>query len=125
MKRRSRFALIAAFGLASLHATAMAQEVDKTNPDSVKAYRDGFRTGAYKRCMADVEQRVTAEGKSFGDRERAVAEKFCGCSVDGIAALIADAQIESLKTVMTDPALKPDRQQIVTACAKAAEQSTN
>jgi hypothetical protein len=118
-------AIATAIVLGMLPVPAMAQEVDLSNPDNIKAYRDGFRTGVHKRCMADVEQRAAAEGKSFGERQRGVADAFCTCSVDGISALVADDQVESLKTVMTDPALKPQRQQIFADCATSAEQSTN
>lgn len=106
-------------------ATVLAQDFDASNPESVTAYREGFRVGAEKKCMADVEYRLTADGKAFGEREQGVADKFCKCSVDRIMALVGDEQIESLKTVMTDPSLKQQRRQAVAACAKSAEQNAN
>jgi len=112
-------------GLAATGSFALAQEFDPANPESVKTYRAGFRNGAYERCMADVELRLEGEGKTFGQREQEVSGKFCGCSVDGIIALIADDQIAALKTVMTDPALRPQRQKIVADCARAADQNAN
>lgn len=119
--------VVAVLALADIVAAPMvaAQEVDATTPESAEAYRAGFRKGAYERCMADVELRLESEGKTFGVRERAVSEKFCGCSVDGIIALIGDDQIDALKTVMTDPALRPQRQKIVTDCARSADQNAN
>lgn len=110
---------------ALLSRSALAQDFDVNNPESVKAYREGFRIGAQKKCKADVEYRLTADGRAFGEREQAVADEFCKCSVDRIMALVSDEQIESLKTVMTDPSLKPQRQQAVAACAKSAEQGAN
>ena len=118
-------AMLAIIGLVAAGAVAVAQEVDPVNPESVKAYREGLRTGAFERCMADVELRVEGEGKTFGAREQEVSRKFCGCSVDGIIALIADDQIAALKTVMTDPALRPQRQKIMADCARAADGKTN
>lgn len=116
--RHSTFALLA---LALAAAPALAQEVDAKDPASVQAYREGFRTGAYKRCLADVELRLESEGKAMDERARAVADKFCGCTTDTIMALIPDAQVEALKTVMIDPALKSQRLQIVTDCARSAD----
>ncbi len=117
-------AILAMVGIVAAPMVA-AQEVDATDPESADAYRAGFRKGAYERCMADVELRLESEGKTFGARERTVSEKFCGCSVDGIIALIGDDQIAALKTVMTDPALRPQRQKIVTDCARSADQNAN
>ncbi len=122
---RRRITMMAVAGLAATGSFAAAQEVDVSNPESVQAYRAGFRNGAYERCMADVELRLESEGKTFAAREQEVSAKFCGCSVDGIIALIADDQIAALKTVMTDPALRPQRQKIVTDCARAADEKTN
>ena len=120
-----RIATLAILGLVAASAVAVAQDVDPANPESVKAYRAGFRSGAYERCMADVELRLEGEGKTFGQREQDISKKFCGCSVDGIIALIADDQIAALKTVMTDPALRPQRQKIVADCARAADPNAN
>lgn len=116
---------LAVIGFVAAGSFAAAQEFDPANPESVKTYRAGFRNGAYERCMADVELRLEGEGKTFGQREQEVSGKFCGCSVDGIIALIADDQIAALKTVMTDPALRPQRQKIVADCARAADQNAN
>jgi hypothetical protein len=118
--------LITALAFVCLHwPEARAQDVDMTDPANIKAYRDGFRLGAHKRCMLDVEQRLTAEGKEFGAHQRNVAEKFCTCTVENISALIADDQIESLKTVMVEPSLKPQRQQIVVECARSTDTTSN
>ncbi len=122
---RMLIAVLVVGGLSAAGPFAAAQEVDPSNPESVKSYRAGFRNGAYERCMADVELRLESEGKTFGAREQKISEKFCGCSVDGIIALIADDQIATLKTVMTDPALRPQRQKVVTDCARAADEKTN
>ncbi len=122
----SRPIFTAALAFACLHQMeARAQEVDVNDPASVKAYREGFRTGAQKNCEFQVEQRLIAEDKDFGKRERDVAEKFCTCTADGIVALIPDEQIEALKTVMVEPSLKPQRQQIVVECARSADTTSN
>jgi hypothetical protein len=122
----SRPTLIAALAFACLHQMeARAQEVDVNDPASVRAYREGFRAGAQKRCMFDVELRLIAEGTEFGERQRNVTEKFCTCTSEGITALVGDAQIEALKTVMTEPSLKPQRQQIVVECARSADTTSN
>ena len=123
--RPSRPIVIAALAFACLQAEARAQDVDLGDPANIKAYRDGFRTGAQKRCMFDVEQRLAAEGKEFGDHQRDVAEKLCACTVERISALISDEQVESLKTVMVEPSLKPQRQQIAAECARSVDTTNN
>ena len=124
-KRKAWIATASAVALLSLAATAGAEEIDTSNPEVVKAYRDGFRHGATQSCMQKAEQSLAASGQPVDEPRKAKSEQLCHCMVDGISALVADAEITKLKTVSVDPALKPQREEIVAGCIKQLEPSGN
>ena len=113
--------IILALGLSSI---AGAQEVDTKNPEAVKAYRESFHVGALKNCMQQAQASASAAGQSFDQAQQVASVKLCECIIQGMSALVPDAEVTKLKTVAVDPALQPQRQQIVAGCLKAAKAGT-